>query len=57
MTLTSNFNQIKAELSSFLLSCNLNNNQINEILSDEFINGILDHWHLIWMEMGLKQQQ
>ena len=42
MTLTSNFNQIKAELSSFLLSCNLNNNQINEILSDEFINGILD---------------
>ena len=42
MTLTNNFNQIKTELSSFLLSCNLNNNQINEILSDEFINGILD---------------
>ena len=42
MTLTNNFNQIKTELSSFLLSCNLNNNQINEILSDDFINGILD---------------
>ena len=42
MTLTNNFDQIKTELASYLQSCDLNNSQINEILSDDFINGILD---------------
>ena len=42
MTSTSNFDQIKTELTSYLQSWDLNNSQINEILSDDFINGILD---------------
>lgn len=52
-----NANELKNALTPILQSYGVNDIVINQLLSDEFINGILDHWHLIWMEMGLKQQQ
>lgn len=42
MMSTDNFNSLKIKLFSYLESCGLNASQINEILSDEFINGALE---------------
>lgn len=39
---TSNFNETKALLTSYLQSIDLDNSLINQMLTDEFINGLLE---------------